>query len=398
MPRERIVIKGMGIISALGRGKAENVKKMRSGQSGLAPLSILPHLDSVPVCQILDIPSDVKYRNDELSLIAIKEALDEAEIELNSDYLSDCALMLGTTTIDALEWEYKIREALEKNPDDPSVMFGQGSMAGRVTCRIANKIGVKNTLSTFSTSCTSSLNALYHGMQLLWTGRAKRVLAVGVDSLTSVSLKGFSSLSLLSSEGCFPFDRNRMGLLLGEGAAAVLLEREDSESNTLNANRPAILSGYIGCDLSHPTASTIDGSEGNRAMTTAIHRAGLNVSDINGIKTHGTGSYNNDLAEGKALSSVFGEKVPPFTSLKRYFGHTLGASGILELVAFLSCVKDGFIPASIGFSEIDEELGIAPLVKNREISKGNFLLNSFGFGGNMVSLVAQAKQQPGGNS
>ncbi|MBU3916168.1 hypothetical protein KKA14_11600, partial [bacterium] len=122
MPRERIVIKGMGIISALGRGKAENVKKMRSGQSGLAPLSILPHLDSVPVCQILDIPSDVKYRNDELSLIAIKEALDEAEIELNSDYLSDCALMLGTTTIDALEWEYKIREALEKNPDDPSVM------------------------------------------------------------------------------------------------------------------------------------------------------------------------------------------------------------------------------------------------------------------------------------
>jgi 3-oxoacyl-(acyl-carrier-protein) synthase len=390
MLKERIIVKGMGIVSALGSGKIENVKMLRSGKSGMTPLSTSPFPDKIPACQIHTVPTDIKHRNDELSLIAIKEALDEAGIQINSSELSDCTLMLGTTTIDALEWEDKIIKALEANPDDPSIMFGQGSMTGQITCRIADRIGIRGTLSSFSTSCTSSLNALYHGMLLLQTGRAKRALVVGVDSLTSASIKGFSSLSLLNPEGCFPFDKERKGLLLGEGAAAILLEREDVGNSNQDIDNPVILSGYVGCDLSHPTASAADGSEGVRAMTAAIDKAGLDCSEIDGIKTHGTGSYLNDLAEGKALTGVFGDTVPPFTSLKRYYGHTLGASGVLELVAFLSSIKNGFIPASIGFTNMDEEIGIAPLQSNYKISKGNFLLNSFGFGGNMVSLVVKA--------
>ncbi len=380
----------MGIISALGRGKRENTAKMRAKADGISPLSIFPNPEEIPVCQIADIPADTENRNDELAVIAIEEALADAGLEANTRSLADCALLLGNTTMDALDWEHKIRTARVEN-GDTSQLFGQGSMAGNLAVRVAHRFGINGIVLTYSTSCTSSANALYQGMQLLMTDRARRVLVVGTESLTFVSVRGFSSLSLLGSAGCHPFDKDRSGLLLGEGAAAVLLEKEPIPTPAVASKEPVLLSGFNGCDLSHPTSSAMDGSEGARAMEAAIGKAGIRAEDILAVKTHGTGSQNNDLAEGRALSRVFKDKVPPFVSLKRYFGHTLGASGALELVAFVDCLQNGFVPSSPGFTTLDPELNLAPLVNNHPSASGCYLFNSFGFGGNMVSLVVRVE-------
>ena len=388
---EVIRIKGMGLISGLGRGIKDTVVRMREKVDGISPISIFPNPEELPVCQIADIPADTENRNDELAVIAIREALMDANLDPNTTSLTDCALLLGNTTMDALDWEHKIRSALASDDKDSQPLFGQGSMAGNLAVRVANRFGINDIVLTYSTSCTSSANALYQGMQLLLTDRVQRVLVVGTESLTAVSLRGFSSLSLLSPVGCFPFDKDRAGLLLGEGAAAVILEKEEKSIESLDPGEPVLMSGFNGCDLSHPTSAAMDGSEGARAMESAIRKAGIRVEDIIAIKTHGTGSQNNDLAEGAALTRVFGDKVPPFVSLKRYFGHTLGASGALELVAFISCIKEGFIPASLGFSTMDPELNLAPLTDNAPAVSGHYLFNSFGFGGNMVSLVVHVE-------
>ncbi len=383
---DKIAIKGMGIVSALGNGKSENVDKLKHNSDKISPLTLFPNREPIPVCQIEEIPADTINRNDEFALLAIGEALEDAGLSINSGSLSDAALLLGNTTVDALEWEHKIRADLADGDKTDSILFGQGSMAGTLSTRIAERIGLNGIILTYSTSCTSSANALVQGVQLLQSNRAERVLVVGTESLTSVSVRGFSSLSLLSSEGCFPFDKNRSGLLLGEGAAAILLEKTSSSDES---DSPVVLSGFNSCDLSHPTASEESGIEGARAMESAIADAGIKAEMINAVKTHGTGSPNNDLAEGRALSRVFKDRVPPFVSLKRYFGHTLGASGIIEIVAFLSCIQKGFIPASNGFSELDPDINLKPLTENLEVGNGYFLFNSFGFGGNMVSIVIE---------
>ena len=125
-------------------------------------------------------------------------------------------------------------------------------------------------------------------------------------------------------------------------------------------------------------------------MQAAIRRAGIQCEHIEGIKIHGAGSQNNDLAEGRALHLTFGTAIPPFVSLKRYFGHTMGACGVLELVAFISCIQAGFIPATLGYSLEDPDIKTGPITDHRVTSGGLFLLNYFGFGGSCVSLVVKA--------
>jgi 3-oxoacyl-(acyl-carrier-protein) synthase len=122
-------------------------------------------------------------------------------------------------------------------------------------------------------------------------------------------------------------------------------------------------------------------------MREALKKARISPESVRGVKAHGTGTPNNDLAEGRAIRHLFGEKIPPITSLKRYFGHTMGASGLLEMVALLSCVREGFFPASLGTDTPDPEVEVSPTSAHWPAVAGPFLLSSFGFGGSCVSLV-----------
>ena len=191
---------------------------------------------------------------------------------------------------------------------------------------------------------------------------------------------------------------------IGEAVGAVLLEADDAAHNDdlLLGGRSrhpgsrdtgaSLLGGANLCDIHHTTSASPDGSAMRHVMEMALTDAGLRPADVSLIKAHGTGSLDNDTAEAAAMRTLFGTDVPPFTSIKRYLGHTLGACGAVELAALLGCLRAGFVPPTAGFSHPDAALNITPLTEARPAPVGPVMLNFFGFGGNYASLlIARAR-------
>jgi 3-oxoacyl-(acyl-carrier-protein) synthase len=235
---------------------------------------------------------------------------------------------------------------------------------------------------TITTACSSSANALLVAATLLRRGEARRALVIGVEGLSATALSGFHSLLLLDPEGCRPFDAGRRGMQLGEAVGAVLLEADDTARGG-----DRLLGGANLCDTHHMTSASPDGSAMRSVMEMALADAGLQPTDVAVIKAHATGSLDNDTAEAAAMRALFGEGLPPFTGIKRYLGHTLGACGAVELAAFLGCLRAGFVPPTAGFTHPDSALRVTPLTEFRPAPRGPAMLNFFGFGGNYASLL-----------
>jgi 3-oxoacyl-[acyl-carrier-protein] synthase-1 len=223
--------------------------------------------------------------------------------------------------------------------------------------------------------------------RMLRSGRINRAIVFGLDLLMKMSLEGFRLLMLYSEAGCRPFDARRDGLQLGEASAALVLER--GEGGTVR-----ILDGTISHDPGHIAAGSTDGVTASQSMNGALSRAGVLASQVASVKAHGTGTTANDVTELNALQLTFGEKVPPFSSLKSTFGHTLGASAALELVTWSWCVENGFIPGTLGFGQRAPESTLTPQLEPTAMPEGKtlHLFNAFGFGGTSVSFVAEVKR------
>lgn len=246
--------------------------------------------------------------------------------------------------------------------------------------RIVDAFAMRGPCVTLSTGCSSSANALLYASEMLERGELQRALVVGAEGLSAVTLSGFDGLMLLDPTGCRPFDRDRAGLQIGEGIAALVLDPDASASVQL-------LGGANRCDTHHLTSAAPEGAEMLAVMREALGIAGIAPGEVVAIKAHATGSRDSDAAEAAALHALFGAGMPPVTALKRYLGHTLGACGALETAAFAACLAEGFIPHAAGFGNIDPELNIEPLRAAIPARRGAYLLNFFGFGGNYTSLV-----------
>lgn len=241
--------------------------------------------------------------------------------------------------------------------------------------------GLENVgLCTVSTACSSALNSIMVGAEMLKRSEADIVIAGGSEALSRFHLNGFNSLMILDSVRCRPFDAERAGLNLGEGAAFVVLQKD--------AAKPlAYVAGYGNrCDAFHQTASSEDGEGAFLAMTEALSSAGLSASDIDYVNAHGTGTRNNDLSESRALARVFADRIPPVSGTKGFTGHTTSASGAIETVICLLAMQNGFIPANLGWTSAAEDL-IIPSAGAENVRLDNVMCNSFGFGGNDSSLV-----------
>ncbi len=393
----------MGIVSALGTGLASHARQMRANTIGLGPVTLFPsQLETrVPVCEInSDIykglsvfPGEAEIPNGRcrrLSLAAISEAVRRSGHQAGTSDFQKMGLFLGSISGDILEWENRARDGVRTGKKVP-ILLGPG--LGRMTSVLADHLKLQGPILSINTACTSSANALFQAIQSVRSGQTRTMLVVGADALNSMTYHGFASLMLLDPDGCRPFDKNRNGIQIGEGAAAIVIEtgcrRDDSDD-------PEII-GFSSMSFPfHPTSSSEDGKECQAVMEAALADAALNPNEITAIKVHGTGSVNNDRGEGRAIARIFGSSPPPFTSLKRYFGHTMGAAGMVELAAFLSCIQHGFIPRNPGFESPDPDIGISPLTEHLCTRGGNFLLNYFGFGGSSVSFIV--KYLPTGNS
>jgi 3-oxoacyl-[acyl-carrier-protein] synthase-1 len=256
---------------------------------------------------------------------------------------------------------------------------------GDCTEKLAAFLSVEGFVTTYSTACSSAANAIMLGARMIKSGYVDRVIAGGVDALSAFTLNGFNSLMILDREHCRPFDKTRAGLNLGEGAGFVVLEAE----KIAKPNKALVfLSGYANSnDAYHQTASSPEGVGAMQSMKKALDIAGISVNDISYINAHGTGTPNNDSSEAKAIASLFGENVPPFSSIKSFTGHTLGACGGIEAVFSVKAILDQEIYSGLNFATADDDINICPLRLNRKAEVNHVLSNSFGFGGNNSTLI-----------
>lgn len=386
-----IRIRGLGLVSSYGIGVACAVEGMRAGRTGITPLTLfsLPFQDQIQVNQFdhAPFPPGSACANATMKTV-VQEALTEARID--GAALRDAALVVGTSSF-LFAAEADFRRTLA---DTGKVVMPPLTTPGQAALHVARQLGIEGPVLAITTACSSSANAMLVAANLLRSGAVRRALVIGVEGLSIGALSGFYSLRLLDPQGCRPFDAQRNGMQLGEAVGAVLLEADDtphsgdySPGNRSRDTGASLLGGANLCDTHHMTSATPDGSAMRRVMEMALADAGLQAADVAVIKAHATGSLDNDVAEAAAMRAMFGEKLPPFTGIKRYLGHTLGACGVVELAAFLGCLRAGFVPSTAGFAHPDPALRITPLTALQPAPQGAAMLNFFGFGGNYASLL-----------
>lgn len=384
---KRILITGMGVVSAIGNDVAENYDSLRKGKSGICRVQYLDtehtefpvgevKLSNEKLCQALNIPyTNMESRTDLLGMMAVREALLSAAL-IDAKHL---ALISGTTVggMDRTEKFY---------PDNLNAVILGNHDCGSGTDRIADYFGNFDFATTISTACSSALNAIIVGAEIIETGLKDIVVVGGTESLSRFHLNGFKSLMILDQNICRPFNADRAGLNLGEGAGFIVIESEDSAKRR-GANVLAELKGTgNACDAYHQTASSENGEGAFLAMSKAISEAGIGAVDIQYVNAHGTGTPNNDACESSALSRVFGNKMPKVSSTKMYTGHTTSASGSIEAVYSILSLLHQFVPANLGWTKADDRC-VTPFTNGDCGNLNNVMCNSFGFGGNDSSII-----------
>jgi 3-oxoacyl-[acyl-carrier-protein] synthase-1 len=259
---------------------------------------------------------------------------------------------------------------------------------GHSTERIADALGLRGMLSTVSTACTSSANALILAARLVSAGVLERAVAGGCDGLCRFVLNGFSSLRIVDPLACRPFDEHRGGLTLGEAGAFLVLESEAGAARR-GARALAAIGGWgVANDSFHQTASSPGGDGAFTAMAAALHSARLRPPQVGWVNAHGTATENNDLSEGRALLRLFGADLPPFSSTKAATGHTMGAAGAVEAVISVLSLERRTIFPNLNFSTPMKETGLAPVAAPVSAPDlAHVLSNSFGFGGDCSALL-----------
>ena len=388
-----IFITGAGIVSPIGTNKIEVLDSLTNKETGISAIKYLKtdhkefpvgevNLSNKEMMRILNIPDNTpSTRTSLMGIMALKEAIEDAG--LSNDDLNNTAFISGTTVggMDKSEQYY-----LDFLTNDSKNEYIATHDCGACSEMIADYFGGFNFVTSTSTACSSAANAIILGANIIKSGLSDIVIVGGSECITKFHLNGFNSLMILDQEHCRPFDDTRAGLNLGEGAAYIVLESYNSVK-IRDAKIKAVLKGYgNACDAFHQTASSPNGEGAFLAMKEAIENAKLEISDIDYINAHGTGTPNNDFSESQAVKRIWGDNIPPISSTKSYTGHTTSASGSIELVLCLLALEKQFTPINLNWSKKSDGV-IIPVTENNKTEIQNILCNSFGFGGNDSSLI-----------
>jgi len=393
-----VFISGTGIITAIGNNTGEVFGSLKACRSGIGPILCQDtiHRGKIPVASVkrtteellrstLHPEGSVITRTALLGMTAAMEAIENAGIR---HLVKSATGLISATTTGGMDRSEHFFASFLQDPGKGRLRDVVHHDCGESTERIAGYTGIRDFVTTISTACSSSANAIMLGAELIRAGFLERVVAGGTDAMTRFTLNGFNTLMILDKDGCKPFDENRAGLTLGEGAAYLVLESERSLQE--RGGEPlAELTGWGNAnDAFHQTASSPEGTGATLAMERAIALSGLTPAGISYINVHGTGTQNNDLSEGTAIEKVFGKTTPPFSSTKSYTGHTLGAAGSVEAVISILSILHGMIFPNLNWTTPMKELSLRPVTTLLTGLKINTVLsNSFGFGGNNSTLI-----------
>lgn len=391
----KIAITGIGIISGIGMNVEETIRSLVEGKSGIGKLTLFDSArkndtlvsevksNNTELKERLNLPPNkIHSRTSLLGISAASEAFRDASLDNRKELR--IGLISGTST-GGMDLSEQFYDSFYVDPDlgDPRNIISHDCAAS--TEEIADQLHIRDYVGTISTACSSAANAIMFGARLIRNGVLDCVVAGGTDALCKFTLNGFSSLKITDKEICRPLDDSRTGLNLGEGAAYIVLEKDDNNY----PKRYAYLAGYANvCEAYHQTASAPEGNGPYQSMKKALKNAKLSPEEIDYINFHGTGTPNNDLSEGNAVKRLFGNKLPLFSSTKSYTGHTLGAAGSIEAVFSVLSISKGMVYPNLNFKTPIREHGLIPVTEFKtDLNIQKVLSNSFGFGGNDSTLI-----------
>jgi 3-oxoacyl-[acyl-carrier-protein] synthase II len=415
--RPLVAVTGMGVVTSLGEGREDNFAAMTAGRSGIHQIERFPteglrtsiagtvdFVEAEPFC--------APMLSERLALRAAEEAIGQAGAGRKGDFPG--GLFIAVPPVE-IEWPQRRALAEASGQNDgvtyPDLLKAAATgkfkawhdmfLFGTVADRVAERLGTKGSPISLSTACSSGATAIQLGVEAIRRGESDAALCIGTDgSVHAEALIRFSLLSALSTQNdppegaAKPFSKNRDGFVMGEGAAALVLESAEA-ARARGAN---ILGYVLGCgergDGFHRTRSSPDGAPIIAAIREAIDDAGLTPDDIDYVNAHGTGTPENDKMEAMGCMAVLGErmKAVPISSNKSMIGHTLTAAGAVEAVMSLLTISNGRIPPTINYRVPDPAIPL-DVVPNeaRDARVGVVLSNSFGFGGQNTCLVLGAE-------
>ncbi len=410
MGRPAVVVTGRGVITSLGAGKTDNWTKLTAGESGIRTITRFPtdglRTRIAGTIDFLPEQSCTAALTESFAMLAAEEAIAESGIGAKGDFPGP--LFMAVPPIE-VEWTQRVEIAAKSGANDTVtysdllrasphfVGYHDRFMIGSVAGQLADAFGTKGSPISLSTACASGATAIQLGVEAIRRGETDAALCVGTDgSISPEAVIRFSLLSALSTSNdspqaaSRPFSKNRDGFIMAEGAGALVLESYDSAK----ARGAKILGVLEGCgemtDAFHRTRSSPDGKPIIGCIASAIADAGLTPNDIDYVNAHGTSTPENDKMEYLGCSTVFGERMKsiPISSNKSMIGHTLSAAGAVEAVFTLLTLQQGRIPPTINYNVPDPAipLDVVPN-KARDAKVTHAISNSFGFGGQNVSLV-----------
>jgi 3-oxoacyl-[acyl-carrier-protein] synthase II len=389
----RVGVVAAGIISPLGSGLAKTLNSLRAARDCVTRVERF----SVEQCRCKtagQVPDDWLepsqngrrarrlHRASHMMIAALRETLAqdrEFRPELTVIGTTSGGMSFGENYYRALRQQRDLHRAprwIANYPPQKPIIDAQDALGICAPCQVV------------ANACASGTNAIGHAFECVRSGRYQRVLTGGYDALSELVFVGFDSLQASTPEKCRPFDRDRSGMVIGEGAAILALENLDA-ARVRGANILAEIVGYgISTDNFHLTQPNPSGAGAHQAMDRALADSGMDASQIDYINAHGTATPLNDAAEGKAIQELFGRV--PVSSTKGMMGHSLGAAGAIEAVICLLTLQHQFLPANINFRAPDDDVDLAVVVNEpRAAALRVVLSNSFGFGGANASIVMQ---------
>ena len=405
----RVVVTGLGAVTPIGNNVDDFWASVKAGKIGFDHITKFDTTDYKChiAAELKDFnPQDFMDRKaakrmepfSQYAVAAAKQAIDDSglDIEKEDPYMVGCAIGSGIGSLQAMERE--TQKLYEKGPNRVNPLLVPLMICNMAAGDVSIQFGLKGKSINDVTACATGTNTIGEAYRSIQYGEADVMVAGGTEgSVCPIGIAGFTALTALSTvddpaKCSLPFDKNRSGFVMGEGAGVVILE-ELEHAKARGAKIYAEVVGY-GCssDAYHITSPQEDGAGAARAMTNAMSDAGVTPADVKYINAHGTGTHHNDLFETRAIKLAFGDEAAnlKINSTKSMIGHLLGAAGAVEFITCVKEIQDGFIHKTVGYETPDEEIDLNYCKDSYEEPVEYALSNSLGFGGHNASILLKA--------
>mgnify|MGYP002514698897 CR=1 FL=1 len=407
--KRRVVVTGMGAITPIGNNVEEFFAGIKEGKVGIGPITkfdateykanLAAEVKDFVAKEYMDFKAAKRMEPfSQYAVVAAKEAMDQAGINMEQEDPYRVGVMIGSGIGGLATMEKEHSTILDKGPNRVNPLTVPMMISNMAAGNVAIQLGCKGKCTNVVTACATGTNCIGDAFRAIQYGDADVMLAGGTESsITPVGVAGFNALTALTTatdpaRASIPFDKDRSGFVIGEGAGVVVLE-ELEHAKKRGAKILAEVAGYgCSCDAFHITSPAEDGSGAAKAMTLAMEEGGIKPEDVDYINAHGTSTHHNDLFETRAIKLALGEAAykVKINSTKSMIGHLLGAAGGVEFIACVKAIEEGFVHQTVGTQVADEECDLDYMIGAPASMDVNYVLsNSLGFGGHNATLLVK---------